>query len=370
MPAPTENILVRGLNWLGDAVMSTPALIRLRQARPRARITLLSPEKLGGLWARQPFVDQVLTFSSSENPWQIGRRLRKESFTAGLIFPNSIRSALELWLAGVPERAGAARAGRSLLLTMAVPPLPGATPMRKRPPGEIRRRIQSGGGPALYPVTAHHVRHYLHLAAALGASPEPVAPLLCVSGEEMEEARGKFALPPAAGRPWFGLNPGAEYGPAKRWPADRFVAAALALREKTRCRWVLFGGADDRALAETIAGDIARATGEPPLNLAGKTSLCELAAVLKICDLVLTNDTGPMHLAAAVGAPVTAVFGSTSPELTGPVFSKRARVVRGQAPCAPCFRRQCPIDLRCLRGIETAQVVAAALDCLADASTQ
>ncbi len=140
MPAPTENILVRGLNWLGDAVMSTPALIRLRQARPRARITLLSPEKLGGLWARQPFVDQVLTFSSSENPWQIGRRLRKESFTAGLIFPNSIRSALELWLAGVPERAGAARAGRSLLLTMAVPPLPGATPMRKRPPGEIRRR--------------------------------------------------------------------------------------------------------------------------------------------------------------------------------------------------------------------------------------
>jgi len=364
MPAATENILVRGLNWLGDAVMSTPALIRLRQARPQARITLLSPEKLGSLWARQPFADRVLTFSPSESVWEVGRRLRKERFTTALIFPNSIRSALESWLAGIPCRVGAARAGRSLLLTLAVPPRPGAMAMRKRAPGEIRRLVQSGGGPALYPATAHHVHHYLHLAAALGASPEPLAPRLAIGAEETEEARVKFGLTRAAGRPWFGLNPGAEYGPAKRWPPERFAEAARALSEKTRCRWVLFGGANERALAEKIAGDIGRATGEPALNLAGKTSLRELAAALKACDLVLTNDTGPMHLAAAAGAAVAAVFGSTSPELTGPVFSARARVARGRAPCAPCFRRECPIDLRCLRGIETGQVVAAALDCL------
>jgi heptosyltransferase II len=365
MPAAKENILVRSVNWLGDAVMSTPALIRLRQGRPEARITLLSPQKLAGLWERQPFVDEVLTFSKSENVWQMGRRLRAGKFTTGRIFPNSIRAALELWLAGIPRRVGLARAGRSLLLTETVPPHPGAGEMRKLSVAEIRSRIEAEVAPARYPAAAHHVHHYLRLAAALGASPEPVPPRIEVSEESMEEARGKFDLTHAEGRPWFGLNPGAEYGPAKRWPAERFVEAARLLREKTQCRWMILGGAGDRLLAETIASDLARATGEPPLNVAGATSLRELAAVLKNCDLVLTNDSGPMHLAAAVGAPVTAIFGSTSPELTGPVFSARAHVVRCHAPCAPCFRRECPIDLRCLRGIETEQVVAAALACLA-----
>ena len=354
---------MRSVNWLGDAVMTTPALHRLRQARRGARITLLSPEKLAGLWEGQPFLDELLTFSASENIWQLGRRLRERKFTVGLAFPNSIRSALELWLAGIPRRIGVPRTGRSLLLTQMVLPRAAALEMRKRPVRDIRRRIQHDEAATRYPATAHHVHHYLHLAAALGALPEPMAPSIDVSEETMEAVRGKFGLARAAGRPWFGLNPGAEYGPAKRWPAERFVAAARVLRERTHCRWMVFGGAGDIALTETISADITRATGEPPLNLAGRTSLRELAAVLKICDLVLTNDTGPMHLAAAVGAPVIAIFGSTSPELTGPVFSARAQVVRCDAPCAPCFRRECPIDLRCLRGIETDQVVAAALDC-------
>jgi len=365
MPAATESILVRGVNWLGDAVMSTPALIRLRQGRPEARLTLLSPEKLAGLWHRQPFVDEVLTFSSAENIWQVGRRLRERKFTVGVALPNSIRSAMELWLAGIPNRIGVARPGGSLLLTQTVPPRAGAVEMRKRTVGDIRRRIESKGETTFYPAAAHHVHHYLHLAAALGASPEAMPPRIDVSEGEMEEVRGKFGLLRAMGRPWFGLCPAAEYGPAKRWPAERFVEAARTLQEKTQCRWLVFGGAGDRVLAETIASDIARATGEAPLNLAGQTGLREFAAMLKICDLVLTNDTGPMHLAAAVGAPVTAIFGSTSPELTGPFFSPRAQVLRGRAPCAPCFRRECPIDMRCLRGVQTEQVVAAALRCLA-----
>jgi len=358
-----ENILVRSVNWLGDAVMSTPALLRLREARPGARVTLLSPEKLAGLWERQPFVDEVLTFSPVESVWQVARRLRKKKFAVGLAFPNSIRSALELWLAGIPRRIGVARAGRSLLLTQTVPLRRGAVEMRKRSVRDIRQSIRKNGRIALLPRTAHHVHHYLHLVAALGALPDLLPPRIEVSEETVAGVRGKFGLASAEGRPWFGLNPGAEYGPAKRWPAERFVAAACALREKTQCRWMVFGGPGDRALAEMIASDIARVTGEPPLNLAGKTSLRELAAVLKICGLVLTNDSGPMHLAAAVGAPVTAIFGSTSPELTGPIFSACAQIVRGHAPCAPCFRRECPIDLRCLLGIETKQVVEAALAC-------
>jgi len=361
----TENILVRSVNWLGDAVMSTPALMRLRQARPGARITLLSHEKLADIWEDQPFVDELLTFSGSESFWQVGRRLREKQFTVGVAFPNSIRSALELWRAGIPQRVGIARAGRSLLLTKVVPPGADEVKMRKRSVMEIRRCIATDSATTVYSAAAHHVHHYLHLAAALGASPEIMSPRIEVSDDFVEKVRGKFGLTRVGGRPWFGLNPGAEYGPAKRWPAERFVAAARILQAKTRCRWLVFGGAGDRALAETITSDIARATGEPPLNLAGATSLRELAAALKICDLVLTNDSGPMHLAAAVSTPVVAVFGSTSPELTGPVFSARAQVVRRPAPCSPCFRRECPIDLRCLRGIETEQVVAAALTCLA-----
>lgn len=355
MPGPVENILVRGVNWLGDAIMTTPALMRLREARPQARITLFSPQKLGGLWERQPFVDEVLTFSPNETVWKAGRLLRGKGFTVGLAFPNSVRSALELWLARIPIRIGT---GRGLFLTQSLPPRPGAIKMRKRTAGEIQQRLRDGSRPEVVPPEAHHVHHYLYLVGALGASVEPLAPRIDVGADAMEHVRGKFGLGRLDGQPWFGLNAGAEYGPAKRWPAERFIEAALELRKKTNCRWVIFGGAGEI----DPAAKIAREVGEPVLNLAGKTNLRELAAALKICDLVLTNDTGPMHLASAVGARVVAIFGSTSPELTGPIFSSRARIIRQPVPCAPCFLRECPIDLRCLRGIGSEQVVAAALE--------
>jgi heptosyltransferase-2 len=357
MRAPAESILVRSVNWLGDAVMTTPALMRLRQARPQARITLLSPFKLAGLWEGQPFVDQVLTFSETASLWHIARLLRGNGFATGVVFPNSARSRLELWLARIPNRIGA---GGGLFLTQSVGPRGAAMETRKRTRREIQKRIRTDAVRETVPAAAHHVHHYLQLVGALGASTEPLAPRIDVSADALNKVREKFGLSESAEQPWFGMNPGAEYGPAKRWPAERFVAAARALRGKTNCRWVLFGGAGDRAVAERIA----REAGEPILNLAGKTTLRELAAALKACDLVLTNDTGPMHLAAAVGAGVVAIFGSTSPERTGPILSPQARVVRQPVPCAPCFLRECPIDLRCLRGIDPQTVVAAAMDCL------
>ena len=194
----------------------------------------------------------------------------------------------------------------------------------------------------------------------MGASSEPLAPRLEVSWEQLEEVRQKFGLTTGNG-PWVGLNPGAEYGPAKRWPAEHFIETALVLGRQISCRWVLFGGLGDREVAEKIARALPSAPGREPLNLAGKTSLRELAAALQVCSLVITNDTGPMHLAAAVGAPVVAIFGSTAPELTGPHLSPRAQVVRQPAPCSPCFLRECPIDLRCLRGLPPQTVVEAAL---------
>lgn len=364
MAEKAEKILVRGVNWLGDAVMSTPALQRLRAGRPAAEITILTPEKLGGLWEGQPFVDKVMTFSPSENIWQVIWRLHRGGFTESVAFPNSIRSALELCLAGIPRRVGLARPGRGLFLTHALPPRPGAVPMRKLSDLEVRGFIAAGAVAAKeIPPAAHHIHDYLYLTEALGASPEPLPPHIFITEAEAVRICQPLRLEAAPpGRPWFGLNPGAEYGPAKRWPADRFAAAAVTLQKQTNCRWLIFGGGDDRTLAEKITTEI-RYSGSGPdgvLNLTGKTTLRELAAALKLCRLLLTNDTGPMHLAAAVGTPVVVPFGSTSPELTGPGVSPAAQIVRNPVPCAPCFRRDCPIDLRCLTGIQSEQVVAAA----------
>jgi len=363
MPDAHEKILIRSTNWLGDAVMTTPALQRLRQARPNSHIALLTPQKLAGLWEGQPFLDEVLSFSPSENIWEVGQRLRQNKFSAAIAFPNSVRSALELWLAGIPRRIGFRRGARGLFLSRAVFRRPEETPMHKRSDEEVRQLIARGILPPPIPGAAHHVHDYLKLTGELGASTDPLPPRIWVSEQQAAELMLRWPLQAVEGRPWFGLNPGAEYGPAKRWPAERFAAAAITLQKKTRCRWLLFGGRADQSTTQQINSEIQRAATEPDsvLNLAGQTTLPELAAALKICRLVLTNDTGPMHLAAAVGTPVIVLFGSTSPELTGPTFSPSAQIVHNAVPCAPCFRRECPIDLRCLNGIKLAQVVEAAL---------
>lgn len=361
-PQPPK-ILVRGLNWLGDAVISTAALQRLRQAYPEACITLLSHEKLADLWQHQPFVDDVIPFAPGQGIFKTARALRERQFDIGVAFPNSIRSALELWLARIPKRIGYARPWRTNFLTDPVPPRVGAVRMHKRSDKEIRRIIDGDFPPSSPPpAAAHHVHDYLQLVAALGASLEPMPPRIVVTQTELNQVQQAFGIDTAdPTRPWFGLNPGAEYGPAKRWPTDHFIATAVQLHKQTNCRWLLFGGRADLAATQHIAAQIEQQTGRPIcVNLSGKTTLRQLSAALKTCRLLITNDTGPMHLAAAVGTPVIVPFGSTSPELTGPTLSPNAQIIKTNVPCAPCFRRICPIDFRCLTQIDPAQVVQAA----------
>jgi heptosyltransferase II len=159
-------------------------------------------------------------------------------------------------------------------------------------------------------------------------------------------------------QPVFGLNPGAEYGPAKRWPVERFIAAAQEIQRRTNCVWILFGGRGDVEIVNQIASQLLSANSHL-LTLAGKTSLRELMALLKLCRVLLTNDTGPMHVAAALGTPVVVPFGSTSPELTGPGLpgDPRHRLLKSNVPCSPCFLRECPIDFRCMNGITVERVV-------------
>lgn len=361
--AAREKILVRGVNWLGDAVMTTPALRRLREAKPHAHITLLTHEKLAPLWQSHPSLDAAIAFGSGAGVFSTARRLRGDNFGTTILFPNSPRAALEAFLARVPQRIGYAKNARGWLLTQPITPRPAAVRMHKRSLTEVRERVAQNLPRETFPAAAHHVHDYLQLVASLGANPAPLPPLLSVSAEEVAAASARFHLESSA--PLFGLNPGAEYGPAKRWPAERFVAAAVQLHRQTGCQWILFGGKGDVALAEEIAGGIRTQTPDCRItNVAGQTTVRELCALLKACALLLTNDTGPMHVAAALGTPVIVPFGSTSPELTGPAFTADAphRLCVGAAPCAPCFLRECPIDFRCMRGIASAQMVEAVLD--------
>ena len=397
-----RRILVRGVNWVGDAVMTTPALLRLREHFPHALIALLTPEKLRGLWLHHPAIDEVITFKQDEGVLRVARKvqvmmwpdtgekttvaaaarraadainpLQRGGFDLALVLPNSLRSALEVWLARVPHRVGYLRPWRNMFLTTCVPSRPDAGNMHKRSAEEIKSLIEAsaatrpplrslgeGGNTQSAIRSTHQIHDYLHLVGALGANPEPIPPQLVVTPGELKAAAQKFNLA-IGNRPVFGLNPGAEYGPAKRWPAGRFITAAREIQKRTNCFWLILGGKGDVILANEIASAID--TGQSAvISLAGKTSLRELCAVLKLCRVLLTNDTGPMHIAAALGTPVVVPFGSTSPELTGPIQSGSVphQLIQSDAPCSPCFLRECPIDFRCMNGIAVERVVEAVL---------
>ena len=349
-----KRLLIRGVNWLGDAVMSTPALLRLRQALPNTHIAILTHAKLADLWKNHPAINQVLTFNPGDNIFSVSRNLRRWHFDAALAFPNSHRSALELWFAGIPIRAGLSKFGRNLFLTHPIPPPPFLRPMRKRTTRQIRAIISSNIEPSpAYSIQNHHSLLYLHLVSKFGADSRPIQPMLEVTPEELDAFRSRFAI---ENKLVLGICPGAEYGPAKRWPPDYFKKTAGTVHRNSGCLWLIFGGAADEETASYIASGLPNGS---CINLAGKTSLRELCAALKLCRIVLTNDSGPMHVAAAVGTRVIALFGSTSPELTGPGLPGDSNhiIMRANVSCSPCFRRSCPIDYRCLKNITPEQLV-------------
>ncbi len=308
-------ILIRASNWLGDSVISIPAVRALKRGRPDAHITVLVPAKIAAVWRLVSEVDEVL----SPGVMSLGavRKLlsRQLPFDVGVVFPNSLRSALELWLGGVPRRVGYSGHQRRWLLQQVVTP-----PARRGPP-------------------PHQVEHYLEIARSLGV--DAVADEISVATPS----------PMVSSSARFGLCPGAEYGPAKRWLPERFAETAAALGG----HWVLFGTAKD----EAVGAEIAASLGERCTNLIGRTTLEELIEELRQCALLLTNDTGTMHLATLLGVPVVSVFGSTEPSLTGPL-GQSSMVVRHQVECSPCFLRECPLDFRCMKAVSVEEVVAAA----------
>jgi heptosyltransferase II len=326
---PVQRLLVRAPNWVGDAVMSLPVLSGLRQLFPEADITVLAARRVAALFQEFPGVAEVIPYQAGRGKWQVLWGLRGR-FDLALALPNSLESALGLWLVGVPVRLGYAADARRPLLNLAV----------------SGRRQLAG---------LHLVFYYLGLLKALGEIDTFTPPTLHL--RDLEKAMADQMLADAAPGPgsWVGLSPGAAYGPAKRWPPEQFAALGRELIKEYGARLVLLGGREEAPVAQQVKEHL----GLPVLNLVGKTDLRQALGVLSRLKLLVTNDSGLMHAAAALRVPLVALFGSTDPAATGP-FTDQATILHHPLPCSPCLQRTCDLGYACLTAIKVEEALAAA----------
>lgn len=327
-----KNIVVRMPNWLGDLVMATPVLADLRHRFPDAKITAMCQSNISPLLLEDPHIDELLAFERPggwihrQQHWKIIEQLQQAGYDCGILLTNSFSSAWWFWRGRVRCRIGYPTHWRRLLLDIPVP---------------IPKNINQ----------QHLVITYKMLLQPLGIAVSPLAPALYVTRQELQAAQEHLEqLGLKQGQQIVGINPGAAYGSAKCWLPERFKEVTKRLLEDQNIFIIYFG---DRNGAPLV-NDICQEGTERLINLAGKTSIRELMALIKLCHAFLTNDSGPMHMAAALNTPLLALFGSTSDLTTGPY--KNGTVIHKHVPCSPCYRRECPIDFRCMTQIGVDQV--------------
>jgi heptosyltransferase-2 len=344
-------ILIRSSNWLGDSIMSVPAVRAIKRGRPDAHITVAAPADIAPIWKLIPEVDEIISLTSNSLLATVRLFRRQSGFDVAVLFPNSLRVALEAWLSRIPRRVGYRGHFRAWLLNQIV-----RRRGKPRPP-------------------EHQAFHYLRIAQDLGAEVDLNEPFGATSnaqrslravGSTKPEATLNAQLPSSNQSstlnpqpPLIALSPGADYGPAKRWLPERFAEAAAAIAAQRKVQWVLFGKSKDKEIGEMITTML----GDNCVNRIGQTTIEQLIDELRACRLLLTNDTGTMHLAALLGIPVVAIFGSTEPALTGPL-GKDHIVLRHHVECSPCFLRECPIDFRCMKAVGVDEVRDAILSIL------
>jgi len=333
--AGVRRILVRAPNWVGDAVMGLPALAGVHTLFPQAEIFVLAAPRVAPLFEGQPGVAEVVAYPPGRGKWRTLWNLRlgrinhgKRSFDLGLALPNSWEAALGLYLAGARRRVGYDTDRRGPFLNVAV------------------TGVRNLAG-------LHTVYYLLGVLQGLGGVDSFLLPRLYLQEEEVEAGAGLLKMQGEEG-PWVGLSPGAAYGPAKRWPPERFAALGHEMQKEFGVRLVLLGGPEDRDAGEQVQAGLPKA-----LNLIGRTSLRQALGVLRHLKLLITNDSGLMHAAGALGTPLVAIFGSTDPGATGP-FTPRATVLHHPLPCSPCLERTCDHGYKCLLDISVAEVMAGA----------
>jgi heptosyltransferase-2 len=338
-----NKILVRATNWVGDAVMSIPALQALRERFPSAYIAILARPWVASLYGREPFCDELIAYEAPKG-WrglsekrEIASRLRRRKFDCAVLFQNAFEAAALARGANIPVRVGYARDGRSLLLTHAVPvPRKGETPRHQR--FYYLELLKRAGLIHRYPVDQPIVLHGSRAAAE--------------SGRKLLSNAGLVG-------PVIGISPGAAYGGAKRWLPERFAEAAVHLARDRSATVIVFGSREEQDIAEIVRTNVAERDVKC-VNFAGSTSLADFIDMAAACDLFLTNDSGPMHVSSALGAPTIAIFGATDEEATGPT-GLHTRIVREPVECSPCLLRECPIDHRCMTRVTADRVVEAAI---------
>lgn len=353
-------ILIRATNWVGDAVMCIPALAAVRARWQEAHIAILARPWVADIYAGQGLADQLIPFEHKgrhagiAGVERLARELRGEKFDTALLLQNAFEAAWIAFRAGIPQRIGYARDGRSWLLTQPIP-----VPLHKEIP-------------------AHETFYYLELlkrARLAATSSAPNTPLLpsgipeirlrippekaaraesLLAQREAQSGNAAGAQPAPAASLRVALAPGAAYGSAKCWPTDRYAALADRLISEFHASVILFGSPGEREVAERIAAQMRHR----PVMLAGQTSIGDLPALFSRCRLFIGNDSGAMHVAAAVGLPVVAIFGPTDPFGTSPA-TERLSLVQEKVSCSPCFLRHCPVDHRCMTRVSFDQVYAA-----------
>jgi heptosyltransferase-2 len=340
-----KKILIRGTNWVGDSVISIPAMKEIRQLFPGAHISLLVRPWVRDIFSTVDFVDEVLEYD--KNGYHRGligfhrliSDLRNRRFDLAILLQNAFEAAFIAWCARIPRRIGYARDGRSLLLTDAIAMDP---------------EVQS----------VHQAYYYLGILSGLGLLPPhpwqsgsyPLSVHIGVQDADRTAAREILqSCGIRDGDIVVGINPGAFYGEAKRWFPDRYAGVADSLADRYKAHILLFGAQSDLRIVEDVAAHMKHSS----VILAGKTTLGQLMGLLKECTLLITNDSGPMHLAAALDVPQLAIFGSTSEIATGPL-NRDAMVIKHPVACNPCFLRKCPTDFCCMKEVTIRQVLEAA----------
>jgi heptosyltransferase-2 len=325
-------ILIRSTNWIGDAIMTTPAVRTIRDNFPNAHISVLVHPWVADVFSASPHVDEIInyhkrsTHKGLSGMRALGRQLAEQKFDMAILLQNAFEAALLARLAHIPVRAGYSRDCRGLLLTHSV---------------KIRKEIRK----------IHQVHYYQGLLKELGLKCGSDELFLAVSGNDKEWVNDLISQKDNPDGSIIGLNPGAAYGPAKRWPAEKYGELAAKLVKELGVTVVVFGTDADTEAAKIIKNR----AGKDIINLCGKTTLSQAMAMIDACDCFVTNDSGLMHVGAALNTPLVAIFGSTNHVTTGP-FSKNSIVLRKELPCSPCLKTHCKTDFKCMLTIEADEV--------------
>jgi heptosyltransferase-2 len=336
-PKKINHILIRSANWVGDAIMTTPTIRAVRKNFPRATISILAKPWVAPIFRHNPYIDDIILYDTEGRhrkllgKLRLSKDLRRKKLDLAILMQNAFEAALLAYLARIPNRLGYNTDGRRLLLTHSI---------------RLDPALKQG----------HQIDYYLGILKGASLKLDGRELNLVVTEEEQIRAQDILRSQGTVREELLiGMNPGATYGTAKRWFPERYAALCNRLRESFGARILILGGPSEGELGQRISEMI----GKGSINLCGRTNLREAMALIRRCNLFVTNDSGLMHVAAALDVPSVAIFGSTNPITTGP-SSRRSRMVRAPVHCSPCLKAECPEDHRCMREINVNMVFAAA----------